>query len=126
MIQDAGGEESANAAYGPEGEAPLSSHRWQAFKLAAKATPRASRVASFVALWGLALYDLRRDELTVDEYAEWASEPRATAFRRAAEYRELWPERDLNELAGHVRDYIRDNQAARRNPARLTSVAVSL
>lgn len=125
VIADAGGEDAARVAYGDRAEV-LKSSKWQAFKVAAKATPKASRVASFVALWGLALYDLGRDELTVDEYAEWASESRATAFRRAAEYRELWPERDVNELARHVRDHIREHQSARRNPTALTSIAVAL
>ncbi|HUO69295.1 MAG TPA: hypothetical protein VMU39_00845 [Solirubrobacteraceae bacterium] len=125
IIHDAGGEAAARARYGANGEA-LASNKWQAFRVAARVTPKASRVASFIALWGLALYDLGRNELTVDEYAEWASESRATSFRRQGEYRELWPDRDLNELAGHVRDYLRDHQSARRNPSRLTSVAVAL
>ena len=117
VIADAGGEEAAAA---------LHATKWQAFKLAAKVTPRASRVASFVAMWGLAMYDLGRDELTVDEYAEWANEPRATAFRRAAEYRELWGGVDVNELAGHVRDHLREDRSARNKPNALMSVAVSI
>ncbi len=125
VIADAGGEEAARAVYGDQAEV-LRSSKWQAFKVAAKATPKASRVASFVALWGLALYDLGRDELTVDEYAEWANESRATAFRRAAEYRELWPDLDVNELAQHVRDHIREHRSARRSPTALTSIAVAV
>jgi hypothetical protein len=73
-------------------------------------------------MWGLALYDLEREDLSVDEYAEWAQESRATAFRRAIEYRELWPDVDVNELARLVRDVIRTNASVRNNPARLTSV----
>ncbi len=125
LIHEAGGEDAARAKYGDRAEA-LQSSKWQTFRAAAKVTPRASRVASFVALWGLALYDLGRDELTVDEYADWANESRATAFRRAAEYRDLWPELDVNELARHVRDYVREHRSARRNPTRLMSVMVAV
>src|SRR6266508_873836 len=88
VIADAGGEEAAQEKYGEEAEA-LKGSKWKAFRVAAKVTPRASRVAAFISLWGLALDDLDREELTVEEYAEWASEARATAFRRAGDYREL-------------------------------------
>jgi hypothetical protein len=125
VVSEAGGEDAAKTAYGERGEA-LAGSRWRAFRVAAGVTPKASRVASFVALWGLALYDLGREEISVDEYAEWASESRATAFRRAGEYRELWPAVDVNVLARLVRDQIRSDASLRRNPARLTSVAVTL
>lgn len=126
IIAEAGGLEAAQAKYGEKAEA-LRGSKWQSFKAAAKATPRASRVASFIALWGLALYDLDRDELTVEEYAEWANESRATAFRRAAEYRELWGEEfEVNELARLVRDHVRRHREARRNPNALTSIAVAI
>lgn len=125
VVADAGGDEAARTRFGNEAEA-LRASKWQAFKVAAKATPRASRVASFVALWGLALYDLGRNEISVDEYADWANESRATAFRRAGEYRELWGEVDVNELARHVRDYIQEHREVRRSPNALTSIAVAI
>jgi hypothetical protein len=124
-VVQAGGEEAARAAYGENADAVRAS-RWLAFKVAAKATPRASKVAAFVALWGVALYDLDRDEISVDEYAEWANESRATAFRRAAEYRELWPDHDVNELARSVRDHLRRDASARRKPNALTSISVAV
>lgn len=68
-----------------------------------RATPKASRVAAFIALWGTALVQLERDALGVEEYVEWAAESRATVYRRLAEFRELWPEFDTpNELACRV------------------------
>src|SRR5215211_5440640 len=97
VIAEAGGEEAAAAKYG-ENAGGLSASKWRSFKVAARVTPRASRVAAFISLWGLALDELDRDELTVDEYAEWANEARATAFRRAAEYREMWEEIDINAM----------------------------
>jgi hypothetical protein len=125
VVAEAGGEEAAKVRYGEHGEA-LRGSKWQSFKAAAKVTPRASRVAAFISLWGLALDDLDRDELTVDEYAEWASESRATAFRRAAEYRELWGEVDVNELGRRVRDYVRSHREVRRRPNALTSIPIAI
>jgi hypothetical protein len=122
---DAGGEEAARAKYGDNAEA-LQASKWKAFRVAAKVTPRASRVAAFVSLWGLALDDLDRDELTVEEYAEWANEARATAFRRAADYRELWPDVDVNELGRRVRDHIRSHRQLRRTPNALVSIPVTV
>ena len=122
---DAGGEDAARAKYGVNAEA-LQASKWKAFRVAAKVTPRASRVAAFVSLWGLALDDLDRDELTVEEYAEWANEARATAFRRAADYRELWPDLDLNELGRRVRDHIRSHRQLRRTPNALVSIPVTV
>jgi hypothetical protein len=125
VIADAGGEEAAQAKYGEKAEV-LRASKWQSFKVAAKASPRAARVAAFISLWGLALNDLDRDELSVEEYAEWANESRATAFRRAAEYRELWPELDVNELGRRVRDHVRSHQQLRRNPNALMSIPVTI
>ncbi|SRR6266496_515207 len=125
VIADAGGEEAAQEKYGEEAEA-LKGSKWKAFRVAAKVTPRASRVAAFISLWGLALDDLDREELTVEEYAEWASEARATAFRRAADYRELWPDLDVNELGRRVRDHVRSHRELRRTPNALVSIPIAV
>jgi hypothetical protein len=125
VIADAGGEEAARAKYGDEAEG-LRGSKWQAFLVSAKVTPRASRVAAFIALWGIALDDLDREELTVEEYAEWAKEARATAFRRAADYRELWPDVEVNELARLIRDYVRSHRQLRRTPNALVSIPVAI
>jgi hypothetical protein len=61
---------------------------------AVRATPMASRVAAFVALWATALVDLDVEELGMEQYAEWASESRRTVYRRNRDFRELWPEYD--------------------------------
>ena len=125
VVADAGGEEAARARFGEQAEA-LRASKWQALKVAAKATPRASRVAAFICLWGVALDDLDRDEITVDEYAAWANESRATAFRKAAEYRELWGDVEINELGRRVRDHVRSHRELRRNPNSLMSIAVAV
>ena len=125
IIAEAGGLEAAQARYGEKAER-LAESKWVRVKAAAKATPRASRVAAFICMWGLALDDLDRDEITVDEYAEWANESRATAFRRASEYREMWEEIEINELARRVRDHVRSHRELRRNPNSLMSIAVAV
>lgn len=124
VIAEAGGEEAAQAQYGAKAER-LHGSKWTAFRAVAKVTPRAARVAAFVSLWGIALDDLDRDELTVEEYADWANEARATAFRRAADYRELWPDVDVNELGRRVRDHVRAHRELRRTPNALVSIPIS-
>jgi hypothetical protein len=125
MIAEAGGEDAAKAKYGEHAEAVRES-KWQAFKGAARVMPKATRVATFISLWGLALDDVGRDELSVDEFAEWASESRATAFRRFAEYRELWPEVDVNEFGRRVRDHVRSHRELRRKPSELVSIPIAI
>jgi hypothetical protein len=129
LISEAGGETAAEAKYGPRGEL-LRESKWQAFKAAAKVMPKATRVATFISLWGLALDDLDRDELSVDEFAEWANESRATAFRRLAEYRELWQNEDrdvdVNEFGRRVRDHVRSDRRLRRKPSELVSIQVAI
>jgi len=124
VILQAGGEEAAKARYGENAEV-LRKSKWRAAAVAAKATPRASRVASFVCLWALALDDLDREEITVDEYAEWANESRATAFRKQAEYREMWADVEINELAGRLRDYVRSHRELRHKPNSLMSIPIA-
>jgi hypothetical protein len=123
-IADAGGADAAVEKY-PAG-AVGGRHRWVALRVMAKVTPRASRVAAFISMWGVALYDLGVDEISVDEFAEWANESRATAFRRASEYRELWPDVEINELGRLVRDHVRKDRVVQRNPYKLMSLAVSV
>jgi hypothetical protein len=125
LIADAGGEEAAKARYGEQAEA-LKGKKWQSLLLAAKVTPRASRVAAFICMWGLAQDGLDRDEISVDEFVEWANESRATAFRRAAEYRELWGDVEINELGRRVRDHVRSHRELRRHPNELMSIAVAV
>ncbi len=125
LISEAGGEEAAKAKWGEQGER-LGESKWEAFKAAARVMPKATRVATFISLWGLALDDLDRDDLSVDEFAEWANESRATAFRRFAEYRELWPGLDVNEFGRRVRDHVRSHRQLRRRPSELVSIPIAI
>ncbi len=90
----------------------LSAKRGQklkALRLVASATPKASRVATFVVLWALALDDHQGDdELTLTEWREWASESERTAWRKLAEFRELFPEFDTPKpLALQILEHLR-------------------
>lgn len=92
--------------------------RLSAAYAAVKATPRASRVAAFIALWATALVDRDVESLGIEEYAEWAAESRATVYRRNADFRELWPEYDTpNELAALLAAEARRLGAGRVDPS---------
>jgi hypothetical protein len=54
----------------------------------AKALPKATRVAEFVAMWAISKY--QDGVATVDELADFWGEPRRTMYRRLAEFREVW------------------------------------
>lgn len=64
----------------------------KAMKLAARAVPKGSRVAAFVVEWAIALNEIEGDELTLTEFQRWANESERTAWRRLAEFRELFTE----------------------------------
>lgn len=88
-----------------------------------KATPKASRVAAFIALWAMAMVELDVDELGIEAYAEWAAESRRTAYRRNADFRELFHEYDTpNELARLLADEAR-RTGSRPSPS--TSIAIA-
>lgn len=87
----------------------------------AKAGTKAGRMTSFVIEWALMQQELERDDLSVEDYITWSHVPRRTCYRRSAEYRELYPDLDINELARRV------NEAAAANAARPSlSLSVAL
>lgn len=70
---------------------------------AMKATPKASRVAAFIALWAQALIDNDADEIGIEDFARWSGGSIRTAYRRQVDFRELWPEYETpNEIAYRV------------------------
>jgi hypothetical protein len=52
---------------------------------------RAFRALTFMAAWDHARRALRRESLTLSEYAEWWRESEATAYRHQALFREAFP-----------------------------------
>ncbi len=116
VIQDVGGLDAAKARYGENAE------RWSTLsKLRAvtKATPKASRVASFIVLWALGMVEEGKDEYSITEYQRYWNENERQAYRVQNEFRELWPEFETpNELAQQVVKHI-DRRMAKRDAAKL-------
>jgi hypothetical protein len=70
---------------------------------AAKAAPKATRVAGFILQWAMAMRSDGLDEYTITEYQRYWKEGERQAYRQQKEFRELWPELDTpNELARQI------------------------
>jgi hypothetical protein len=70
---------------------------------AAKATPKATRVAGFILQWALAMRDEGVDEYTITQFQRYWREGERQAYRAQKEFRELWPEcENPNELARQI------------------------
>ncbi len=103
VIDDAGGEESARAKYGDDGEKARAMNMFQQIKLATRVSPKASRTAGFIILWAWAMKSERQDSFTITEYMRFYSENERQAYRSQSEFRDLWPEFETpNELARQV------------------------
>jgi hypothetical protein len=97
IIHEQGGIDAAVEAYGPKAER-LS--KWAAVKVAARVTPKASRVAGFIVMWAAAMLDENVDEFSITEYERYWHEGERQTYRLQNEFRELWPEFETpNELA---------------------------
>jgi hypothetical protein len=74
---------------------------------AAKATPKATRVAAFIVEWALAMRDEGVDEYTITQYQRYWREGERQTYRHQREFRELWPEFDTpNELARQILKHV--------------------
>jgi hypothetical protein len=84
-----------------------------------KATPKASRVATFVVLWAIGMRDEGRDSYSITEYQRYWNEGERQAYRVQSEFRELWPEFETpNELARQIVRYL-DVKVCKRDAATL-------
>jgi hypothetical protein len=112
MIASAGGWEEAVQQF----EAgTLKVNAW----LGVKVTPKASRVATFIVLWSVAMFEEGRDEFSITEYQRYWSEGERQAYRLQKEFRELWPEFETpNELAREVVKRL-DRKISKRDAASL-------
>jgi hypothetical protein len=87
--------------------------------LGVKVTPKASRVATFIVLWSVAMLEEGRDEYSITEYQRYWSEGERQAYRLQKEFRELWPEYETpNELA-HKLVKLLDRKINKRDAASL-------
>jgi len=86
----------------------------------AKATPKASRVATFIVLWAKAMHDERLEEFSITEYQRYWRESERQAYRLQREFRELWPEFDTpNDLAPQIVSHLAAKKATKREIASL-------
>jgi hypothetical protein len=118
VIDDAGGLEAAKARYGENAE---NWSTWQKFRDVAKATPKAMRVATFIACWAIAMWDDGKDSYTITEYQRYWNESERQAYRLQNEFRELWPEfesRTPNELATQIVKQV-NRRLAKKEAAKL-------
>jgi hypothetical protein len=102
--------------------------KWAALRAATKATPKASRVATFIVLWAAGMRMTEADEFSITEYQRCWSESERQAYRLQREFRELWPEFETpNELARQLVKHIDAQKASKREimslPTQLQMVA---
>lgn len=86
-----------------------------------QAGTRGGRIAAFVIEWAAMQHDLERDDLSVEDYIEWSRAPRRSCYRRSAEYRELFPDVPVNELAAQLNRLVDD---AESRPTLTTALAL--
>lgn len=109
------GPEAAAVKYGPGSTVS----KWEAVKVLARVTPKASRVAEFIVLWAVAMGMEGRDELTITEYQRYWNEGERQTYRLQREFRELWPEFETpNELARAIVKKI-DERMSKKEAMRL-------
>jgi hypothetical protein len=75
--------------------------------LGVKATPKGSRVATFIILWATAMRVEGLDSFSITEYQRYWNENERRAYRLQNEFRELWPEYETpNDLAHQLLDQL--------------------
>ena len=96
VVADEGGPEAATAKYG----VGATVSKWDAVKVLAKVTPKASRVATFIVLWAVAMRIEGLEEFSITEYQRYWHEGERQTYRVQKEFRELWWEYETpNEIA---------------------------
>lgn len=92
---------------------------WAGLRSAARATPKASRVAEFIICWAIGLADEGGD-FSITEYQRYWNENERRAYRSQKEFRELWPEYDTpDELARQLLAVMANRKVKRRDVASL-------
>lgn len=107
------------------GGADEAQRRWDAGEVqvnawtGVKATPKASRVATFIVLWALGMVYGAQDEFSITEYQRRWNVDERQAYRLQREFRELWPEYETpHELAVQIVRQL-DRRTTKREAARL-------
>ena len=115
-VREAGGFEAVKAKYGENAERWST---WSKLRAVTKATPKASRVASFIVCWAIAMQEEGRDSYSITEYQRYWNENERQAYRLQNEFRDLWPEFETpNELAGQIVRHVKE-RLSKRDVAKL-------
>lgn len=116
VVHEQGGIDAAVEKYGAHAER-LS--KWGILKVGAKVTPKASRVASFIIQWAIAMRDEGVDEYSITAYQRYWYEGERQTYRLQREFRELWHEFETpNELARQIVKHV-DGKLSKREIAAL-------
>lgn len=111
MIKNVGGLDSAKAKYDESAERWST---WSKLRAVTKATPMASRVATFTVCWAIAMQDEGSDGYSITEYMRYWNENERQAYRVQNEFRELWEEYGTpNELAQQILRKVRPGSPRR-------------
>jgi hypothetical protein len=116
VIGDEGGLDAAKVKYGENAERWST---WSKLRAVTKATPKASRVASFIVCWAIAMQEEGRDSYSITEYQRYWNENERQVYRLQNEFRELWPEFETpNELAEQIVRRVKE-RLSKRDVAKL-------
>lgn len=116
VIGDEGGLDAAKTKYGENAERWST---WSKLRAVTKATPKASRVASFIVCWAIAMQEEGRDSYSITEYQRYWNENERQAYRLQNEFRDLWPEFETpNELAEQIVRHVKE-RLSKRDVAKL-------
>jgi hypothetical protein len=122
VIARQGGIEAASERYGPKAERLP---KRIAYRDTILATGKATRVCTFLVMWALALDELDRDEISVEDYYRWANASSSSAYKLRDDYRDLFPDApDPNAVARPLRDFARAH--SERSTAALMTAQVAL
>lgn len=115
VVESLGGREEAERRLGA-GEVQVNA--WSGVK----ATPKASRVATFIVLWALGMVYEGREVFSITEYQRRWNVDERQAYRLQKEFRELWPEYETpHQLAGQIVGQL-NRRTGKREAARLPLV----
>lgn len=108
-VRKAGGLNAVKAKYGENAERWST---WSKLRAVTKATPKASRVATFIVCWAIAMQEEGIASYSITEYMRYWNENERKAYRVQSEFRELWEEYETpNELAHQILRKVRTRLA---------------
>lgn len=119
MLRAAIAEEGGLEAVAAKSEAGEALSKWDAIKALARVTPKASRVATFIVLWAVAMRMEGLSQFSITEYQRYWSEGERQTYRVQKEFRQLFPEFETpDEIARRIVKHI-DGRMSKKQAAKL-------